>query len=109
MVGTNVVYIWFVPADCLSNFSCFKNYAMRLSYATSVHILNNTGVYSNQEETGTLYMCETWSLFQGKNIVSGCLKVKLSGNYLSLREEFREVEKCTTKNFTICNIQQILS
>jgi len=64
MVGTNVVYIWFVHSVRLSNFSCFKKHALRIIYAVEVNAFKNIDLYINQQETGILYLSDTWNFIQ---------------------------------------------
>jgi hypothetical protein len=106
MVGTNVIYIWFVHAICLSNFSCFKKYALRISYAIEVNIFNNSGVYINQQETGVLCLPEAWRLIQREEYSFGLHKNKIPRKLFVLKRGInREGERCITKNFSICNLQ----
>ena len=109
MVGTNVAYIWFVHAVCLSNFSCFKKCALRIIYAREVNIFNNSGVYINQEETGVLYLSEAWRLIQREEYSFRPLENKIPRKVFVLKRRInREGETCTTKKLSICNLQRII-
>ena len=81
-----------------------------MSYAIEVNTFNNSGVYINQQETGVLYLSETWRLLQREDYSFGLLENKIPRKLFVLERGInRKGEKCETKNFSICNLQQILS